>query len=162
MKQPNLKGIMKVKMDHGCTWCETTDYWDYSVGKCTKCGNMDYKYKIEHQDCSLRYHDKSLSKITEKLLQKEDEMTLQKMRTHMIDPLRISVWDMQHKYGCPTCKNPMWWSVLQDRCLKCNGIDYTPGYIADRVHSTRYNCRNSCFIFIGPNAIRICRAVHKH
>ena len=157
-------------MAYGCSKCETHIHWSNELGKCLECGNMDYKYRLVNQDCSLQCHDKYLRKVNEKLLKIEDEMTLQKMKTHKVDPLRVSAWDTKHSYGCPTCKSPMWWSVLEDKCLKCKGKEYKPGLIGEpctqytcihfRVFSTRYNCRNSCFIRKGRDAIRVCRAMH--
>ena len=162
MKQQNLKGklacnpsMWRVKMDHGCTKCETTIFWSNSLRKCLQCGNRDYKYKEEEQDCSLRVHEESLSKVTEELLRQEDRKILEKIRTHC-----QGIWDWKHSYGCPTCKSPFFWSVLEDKCLKCGGNDYIDGTIFNRVHSTRYNCRNSHFISRGRDQIRICRAMH--
>ena len=120
LKYKSPSSIWFQQFDYGCPTCKSPCYWSSLKKFCMKCGGLKYKDSMTY----------------------EDEKTLEKIKNLDQEP-EDSTWKKVVGYGCSTCLTPMFWSVLQDRCLHCGSTSYKNGL--HPIHSTRNSVRFSSF-----------------
>ena len=104
-----------------------------------RCKDTGYKHRknrlqMEEIDRKILAEEGPRKKISKEYLMEEDEKTSDRVRSLETDLL---LWKYIRGYGCKQCATPLFWNIIEDKCLNCACIEY------GEEPSTRYDCRDS-------------------
>ena len=89
---------------------------------------------MEEIDRKILAEEGPRKKISKEYLMEEDEKTSDRVRSLETDLL---LWKYIRGYECKQCATPLFWNIIEDKCLNCAYIEY------GEEPSTRYDCRDS-------------------
>ena len=113
----------KVTIEHRCMRCKDTGY-----------KHRKNRLQMEEKDRKILAEEGPRKKISKEYLMEEDEKTSDRVRSLETDLL---LWKYIRGYGCKQCATPLFWNIIEDKCLNCACIEY------GEEPSTRYDCRDS-------------------